>query len=92
MEQELQTIQDSLKTSETVATAFDSIWTAGNVPTAAPSPFEQVMLSNDKLYVVLVVVLVIWFGIIFFIYRTDRKLGNLERSLEDRIYDQEDEL
>jgi len=92
MEQEIQTMQDSLKTSETMSTAFDSIWTAGDVPTAALSALEQVMLANDKIYVVLVVVLVIWLGIIFFIHRTDRKLGNLERSLEDGIYDQEDEL
>ena len=92
MDQAADIMQDSLKTSETVSTAFDSIWTAGNFPSAPSSPLEQVMLSNDKIYVVFVVVLIIWLGVIFFIYRTDRKLGNLERSVEDRIYDQEDEL
>jgi len=92
MEQEIQAIPDSVTTSETVSTAFDSIWTGSNAASAPTSAFEQVMLSNDKIYVVLVVVLIIWFGVMLFIYRTDRKLVSLERSMEDGIYDQEDEL
>ena len=92
MEQEIQTLQDSLNTSESISTAFDSIWTGGNVPTVAPTPLEEIMLSNDKLFVVLAVVLIIWFGLVFFIWRTDRRLAKLERSVEDRIYDTEDDL
>jgi len=91
MEQAMQAVQDSLRNAESVATAYDSIW-GGTSPAAAPSPLEQVMLSNDKLFVVLVVVLIIWFGVIFFLLRTDRKISGLERSIEDRIYEQDDEL
>ncbi|MCZ6757566.1 MAG: hypothetical protein O7C39_04710 [Bacteroidetes bacterium] len=92
MEQEVQSIQDSLRAKESISTPFDSIWTGADVPTVDPSALEQVMLSNDKLYVVLAVVLLIWFGFIFFVYRTDRRLSQVERTLEDRIYESEDDV
>lgn len=59
--------------------------TLAAVPTAPPTPLETVMLAEDKLYVVLMVVLIIWFGVLFFLFRTDRKLDALERELEARI-------
>lgn len=43
---------------------------------------EAAMLDNDKLFVVLAVVLVIWAGIVLFIYGTDRKISRLERRIE----------
>ena len=52
------------------------------VPTQAPDALERVMLAEDKLYVVLAVVLIIWLGLVFFVFRTDRKLDRLERTLE----------
>ncbi|MBT8401676.1 MAG: hypothetical protein KJO98_14455 [Rhodothermia bacterium] len=70
----------------TVSTAYDSIWAQ---TTQAPVGLETVFLAEDKLYVVLVVVLIIWFGIIFFLYRTDRKIAQLERSLEQDIHETE---
>lgn len=51
------------------------------VPVQAPDALERVMLAEDKLYVVLAVVLIIWFGLVFFVFRTDRKLHRLERTL-----------
>ena len=45
---------------------------------------EQVMLSQDKLYVVLAVVLVVWAGILFLLIRTDRRLARVERELDGR--------
>ncbi|HLE57490.1 MAG TPA: CcmD family protein [Rhodothermia bacterium] len=53
------------------------------VPVADPSPLERIMLAEDKLYVVLAVVLVIWFGIVAMLVRTDRKIKDLERRLSD---------
>mgnify|MGYP001597557586 CR=1 FL=1 len=88
-------VQDAAQTaqeSETVSTAYDSLWTGGNVPTQAPSALEQIMLAQDKLYVVLAVVLIIWFGIIFLTMRTDRHISKLERSVEDHIPDHSDDL
>lgn len=43
---------------------------------------ETVMLDNDKLMVVLAVVLIIWVGITVFIYATDRKIDQLESSVK----------
>ena len=47
------------------------------------SEFESTMLSEDKLFVVLAVVLLIWAGIVVMLYRNDRKITALERKLED---------
>ncbi len=78
-------LQDAA-TDTTTATAYDSIWAQSS---QAPVGLETVFLAEDKLYVVLVVVLIIWFGIVLFLYRTDRKIARLERSLEQDIHDTE---
>ncbi len=48
----------------------------------AARDLETVMLDNDKLLVVLAVVLIIWIGITVFIYATDRKIDRLESSVK----------
>ena len=50
----------------------------------AASGLDEAMLSKDKLFVVMAVVLIIWFGIILFLYRGDRKLDRLERRLDEQ--------
>ena len=45
---------------------------------------ERVMLADDKLPVVLAVVLVIWFGVLLLLFRTDRRLARVERDLDAR--------
>ena len=75
-----------------MSTAYDSLWTGSGVPTQEPTALESVMLSNDKLYVVLAVVLIIWIGIMVMISRTDRHLARLERSVEEHIPETDDEL
>lgn len=55
------------------------------IPVQEPTGLDRVMLSEDKLFVVLAVVLLIWAGIVFFLYRTDRRIARLERSVEGRI-------
>ena len=61
--------------------------TTQSVTTPQSSDFEQAMLSEDKLFVVLAVVLVIWTGIIVLLVRNDRKAAELERRLADRSKD-----
>lgn len=56
-----------------------------DLPAAASSPYESFMLSHDKIYVVLGVVLIIWFGVLYLLFRTDRRLASLERRLDERI-------
>ncbi len=79
----LQTLADTTRAA--ASTAYDSIWTNPDAPVQAASRLDQVMLAQDKLYVVLAVVLVIWFGLVLFILRTDRKLSRLERTLDESI-------
>lgn len=60
---------------------FDSIWAQSEIPTQQPEGLEQVMLAEDKLFVVLAVVLIIWIGIVAMLVRTDRRLSRLEDQL-----------
>ena len=45
---------------------------------------ERVMLAEDKLPVVLAVVLVVWLGVLALLVRTDRRLSRVERQLDER--------
>lgn len=67
------------------STAYDSVWTGRNEPVQEPEGLERVMLADGKIYVVLAVVLIIWFGLLAFLFRTDRKLDRLERELDHDI-------
>ena len=42
------------------------------------------MLADDKLPVVLAVVLIVWLGVLLLLFRTDRRLARIERDLDDR--------
>lgn len=83
----LQDVQETAKslTSQDASTAYDTIWASPT--TQAPVGLETVFLAQDKIYVVLVVVLIIWFGILLFLFRTDRKIDRLERTLKNDIHD-----
>jgi hypothetical protein len=64
---------------------YDTVWGRGEVPVQEHTGIERVMLADDKIWVVLAVVLVIWIGFVFFLQRTDRKIDRLERKLEESI-------
>lgn len=69
-------------------TAYDSVWAESTEPPAQqPEGLERVMLTDGKIYVVLAVVLIIWFGLLAFLFRTDRKIDRLERELDRDISD-----
>ena len=87
----MQQAVDSLRTVGG-STPYDSIWGSAGVPEQAPSPLERIMLSEDKIYVVLAVVLLIWIGIAIFLLRTDRKIDSLERAVAERIPEDDDSL
>ncbi len=50
----------------------------------AVQPIERVMLADDKLPVVLAVVLVVWIGILLLLWRTERRLARVEAELDRR--------
>jgi hypothetical protein len=47
------------------------------------SEFVQIMASNDLIFVVLGVSLIIWFVLLFFMIRTDKKIQKLEESINN---------
>ena len=78
----------TLSSETEVGDAFrDSMQAIAEVPEAAPDALERVALAEDKLPVVLAVVLVIWIGILLLLFRTERRLARLERTLPERVDD-----
>lgn len=62
----------------------DTAWADSSyVPTAEPDALESVMMADGKIYVVLAVVLIIWFGVLFYLYRTDARLKRIEKNLDE---------
>ena len=83
----LQDAQEAQEAPSTdgISTSYDSTWA---IPEQPPLGTERFMLAQDKLFVVLAVVLVIWFGIAYFIFKTDRKLLALEKAAAERTQDE----
>ena len=44
----------------------------------------QEFLSQNSLFIVLIVVLVVWAGVFGYMYRVDKKVRNLENQLKKR--------
>ena len=61
--------------------AYDSTWTE-QPASQAPEGLDRIMGVDGKIYVVLAVVLIIWFGLVALLVRTDRKIDRLERDLD----------
>lgn len=71
-----------MQTADTTIAVLDP--SAEAITEQRPEGIERVMLAQDKLPVVLAVVLVIWLGIALLLFRTDRRLSRIERQLDDR--------
>jgi hypothetical protein len=67
---------------DTTQSAYDSTWTE-RPDTQAPEGLDRIMGADGKIYVVLAVVLLIWFGLVALLVRTDRKIDRLERQLDN---------
>ena len=56
---------------------------AAQALTEAPDRgLDREMLAEDKLPVVLAVVLIVWVGLLVLLFRTDRRLAHVERQLD----------
>jgi CcmD family protein len=75
------------QTDSTVAdsAAYDSAWAQTTTPTAQPNALERVFTADGKIYVVVAVLVIVWIGIMTYIYRTDQKIDALERRLDDSL-------
>jgi hypothetical protein len=49
---------------------------------ADQSSFVSLMTSNDMIFVVLGVSLIIWFSLIFYLIKTEHKLSRIEKELD----------
>jgi CcmD family protein len=74
----LQQAPDSIRARADSA-AYDSVWTTSG---ATPQGLERFMVADGKIYVVVAVLLLIWFGLLVYLFRTDRKLDRLEREVD----------
>ena len=80
--------QDAALAAQALDPATSATDPVATVPQAEPqmeSPpregIERVMLADDKLPVVLAVVLIVWAGILLMLWRTERRLTELEQRL-----------
>jgi hypothetical protein len=80
------TISESV--TDTLTTAYSEKWDAAS-GLESTSAFVQFMSSNDLIFVVLGVSLIIWFVILFYLHRIENKLAILERRQRDELKTEE---
>ncbi|MDR9417452.1 CcmD family protein [Gracilimonas sp.] len=72
--------EDSLAIVDTLTEAYSDQW-AGAPGAEEAGVFVQFMSSNDLIYVVLGVSLIIWLVLLFFLFRVDKKVAKLEEQI-----------
>lgn len=81
-------IQDSTTTAvDTLTSSYSDKW-EGVEGIEQSSGFVQLMASNDLIFVVLGVSLIIWFVLLFYLIRVDRNVSKLEKSLKEESSDE----
>ena len=75
---------DLQEAQQDASTPYDSTWATSQIPEQGPVGSEKFMLAEDKLFVVLAVVLIIWAGIAYYLFKTDRQILALEKSIAER--------
>lgn len=77
-------IQEPYNTDvDTLTKSYSDQWGAMEHMEEA-SAFVQMMASNDLIFVVLGVSLIIWFVLLFFMIRVDRKVTRLEKDINSK--------
>lgn len=64
--------------SDTLTQVYSEIWDGFE---ANENAFTRLMTSNDMIFVVLGISLLIWFTLLTYLFITDRKLSRLEKEL-----------
>ncbi|MGF1669778.1 MAG: CcmD family protein [Balneolaceae bacterium] len=73
--------EQSLMPVDTLIQSYSDKWDgAGGIENA--SAFVQLLASNDLIFVVLGVSLIIWFVLLFYMIKVDRKVSKLEKEIE----------
>jgi hypothetical protein len=74
--------EDSVALVDTLTEAYSDQW-AGVASGEETNAFIQFMSSNDLIFVVLGVSLIIWLVLIFFLFRVDKKVSDLEQEIQN---------
>ncbi|WP_138429145.1 hypothetical protein [Fodinibius saliphilus] len=78
----IQVQEDTAAVVDTLSKSYSSKWEA-SAGLEEAGPVMQAMASNDLIFIVLGVSLIIWLVLLFFIIRTDKKVGQLEKKLNN---------
>lgn len=73
--------EDTTAVVDTLSSSYGNKWAGAESADQAGSLIAT-MASHDLIFIVLGVSLIIWFVLLFFIIRTDRKVSKLEESLK----------
>ncbi|WP_372638206.1 hypothetical protein [Fodinibius sp.] len=77
----IQAQEDSVAAVDTLTKSYSTDWKASEGFEQA-GPLIQAAASYDLIFIVLGVSLIIWFVLLFFIIRVDKKVGRLENELK----------
>lgn len=77
----IQVQQDTVAAADTLSEAYSPKWESSAAIEQA-GPLMQTLASNDLIFIVLIVSLIIWLVLLFFIIRTDKKVKQLEDQVE----------
>lgn len=69
---------DSTALVDTLTQAYSDIWQP--IESSNNNAFINVMASNNLIFVVLGVTLIIWFVLLYFMITIDRRLGKIEQE------------
>ncbi|MTI88816.1 MAG: CcmD family protein [Balneolaceae bacterium] len=75
--------EDTLATVDTLTQTYSDKW-SGTTGVEEANAFVQLMSSNELIYVVLGVTLIIWFVLLFFLFRVDQKVSRLEEEIKSQ--------
>ena len=75
----IQLQEDSVAAVDTLTESYAPDW-QGSEAFDQAGPLIQAAASNDLIFIVLGVSLIIWFVLLFFIIRVDKKVGRLENE------------
>ena len=67
--------------TDTLTQSYSDKWQGAADPEAT-SAFVSFMSSNDLIFVVLGVTLIIWFVLLFFLIRLDKKVSEIEKEIK----------
>lgn len=77
----IQVQEDTAAVVDTLSESYSQKWD-GAAAVEQAGPMMQAMASNDLIFIVLGVSLIIWLVLLFFLIRIDKKVGQLEDELE----------